>query len=124
MALELRHRDYARVDDGTRVLEGAGGLAIPPFDGALAKAEPKTIRDRVLHTVNWPPLLADPALECSGDGAARVGTGTIDAQRSSRRIKGSRDTPCLVEPVHAEGARRLAGGEEGVVTRAKSDQAA
>ena len=34
-------------------LEGAGGLAIPPFDGAVpAKAEPKMMRYRLLHTVN------------------------------------------------------------------------
>ena len=52
-----------------------------------------------------------------------VSTGMIQAQHSCRRIKGYRDMQRPADAVHAEVTRRLAEGE-GVVTPAKSDQAA
>jgi transposase-like protein len=54
-----------------------------------------------------------------------VGTGMIEARRSFRRIKGSKDMKQLVDAVRAEVARRVAADQEGsAVTPTNYDQAA
>ena len=88
------------------------------LEGTLAKAEPKKMRYRDLHTAD---VLADPASECSGDAQRRVGTGMIDAAALLQSLQGR---PDFVDALLAEVARRLAEDEKGVVTPAKSDQAA
>ncbi len=64
-------------------------------------------------------------LERPRHGAAWVGKGMIEAQRSFRRIEGCRDMARLVDAVHVEVARRLADVEGGgPATPIKYDQAA